>query len=190
MQRITVVLLALRDASGRKARRWLSAVLLIGLIACVLPSTASAEVQQTRIQDDPLEARSAGTAYLEALDRRPTRAQGDSEAAALASDWHVPLSEAVRRVRRQDAVDALYRSLRDQPGYGGIFIDHANGGQVVVSALPQQADEIGRKARGSFPEPGLLRVALADASAAQLQQIYDGVSSRIGRQLLPGKSRS
>jgi streptogrisin B len=56
---------------------------------------------------------------------------------ALARDWHVSTYEAAARIGRQDEVDMLAERLAvgHPDAFGGLWIDHANGGRVVVATL-------------------------------------------------------
>src|SRR5204862_1708174 len=62
-------------------------------------------------------------------------ATADPAATAVAQDWHVPYAEAARRIGRQDRIDRLAAQLAAAHAdtLAGVWIDHANGGRVVVA---------------------------------------------------------
>lgn len=74
-----------------------------------------------------------GPAAAQAPAPEPTASERIA-AAQLAADWQISMSEATARVQRQEHVEALARELETGWGtrFGGVWIDHANGGRVVV----------------------------------------------------------
>lgn len=75
----------------------------------------------------------------------------DPAAARLAVDWGVGLAEAQLRMQRQLRLDAFESDVRALLGerFGGIWIDHARGGQIRVgSVAPVPADQIRQLAAG------------------------------------------
>src|SRR5262245_10514172 len=69
--------------------------------------------------------------------------------AQLAADWRLSLDEATARIARQDAVAALAEDLSATLGdrFGGLWVDHARGGQVTVGTTDGSSDEVVELAR-------------------------------------------
>jgi streptogrisin C len=94
---------------------------------------------------------------------------------ALMSDWGVSQSEAALRIRRQDTFSRLGGALaRDYPKeYGGLWIDHANGGAVTVAVTePGIAMAMAR----GFGVDKLVTEVLVERSLADLEAVRASIA--------------
>jgi streptogrisin C len=102
------------------------------------------------------------------------------QVAALMSDWGVSESEAELRLRRQDAIGRLGGALaRHYPKeYGGLWIDHANGGAVTVAVTePGIAPAMARR----FGVDELVTEVVVERSLADLEAIGASVARQSDR---------
>jgi streptogrisin C len=114
-------------------------------------------------------------------------ATSDPAAVALARDWHVPYSEAARRIGRQDQIGRLAAQLAaaHPDTLAGVWIDHANGGRVVVASV---RPGIAANTAAALGLDGLVTEQRAARTMRQLQALSDGVGQAI--ESLPASARS
>ncbi|HEX8973522.1 hypothetical protein [Oryzihumus sp.] len=92
----------------------------------------------------------------------PTLSGPEAAAAAqMAQDWHLSWAEAMRRTQRQGAEEKLAGELAEHypDRFAGAYVDHRNGGRLVVlstSAIP---------VRAQAPQEGLDPATVAEAPA-------------------------
>jgi hypothetical protein len=139
-----------------------------------------------------------GPAAAQAPAPEPTASE-TMAAARLAADWRVSMSEATARVQRQERVGALARELETGLGtrFGGVWIDHANGGRVVVGDTGGSTASLGAMAsrhalaglvttkRVQFGLPSLTGAftALSDGLAAANAQAAQPISVALRTEL-------
>lgn len=111
----------------------------------------------------------------------------DPAAVALARDWHVPYAEAARRIGRQDQIGRLAAQLAAAQAdtLAGVWIDHANGGRVVVASL---RPGIAADAAAALGLGGLLSERRAARTMRQLEALSNAVGQAIDS--LPPAARS
>jgi streptogrisin C len=101
---------------------------------------AAAMLAAAIIVAGPVTAAQAGTT-LDEIE------QGAAE--QLATDWRVSFDEAAARIARQDAIAALADDLSStlEDRFGGLWVDHARGGEVAVGTTDGSSDEVVALAR-------------------------------------------
>jgi streptogrisin C len=105
---------------------------------------------------------------------------GDVEEGAvaqLAEDWGVGRDEATARVARQDDVAALARALEGALGdaFGGVWVDHADGGRVAVGLTGGSTDEVDKLAH-EYGLAAVVRVARVRYGLT----VLSGIADRLG----------
>ncbi|MEV0679002.1 trypsin-like serine protease [Actinosynnema sp. NPDC050436] len=95
----------------------------------------------------------------------------------LTETYGVSEREALRRLQLQDDATRLDRALRPEAGYGGMWLDHAAGGVLVVAMTrPADADRYLR----ALPDRRNVRTKAVRYSLAELNAARDRIAARVG----------
>lgn len=108
----------------------------------------------------------------------------ESLRASVSLSWGVPLTAAeeadlASRVRIQDALPPLKAALENMQGFGGIYIDQADGGTVVIEIADGRPLQLDPAVQALVPDGASLRFLSVQYSQAQLREIREVVRLRM-----------
>jgi len=92
------------------------------------------------------------------------------QVAAIMSDWHISEGEAILRIERQDDAGRLAALLANRwpHTYGGLWIDHADGGAVVIAVTRPGTGIAEARALGLA---GVSREVVVERSLSELEAV-------------------
>ena len=145
-------------------RRFRSKTVMLLLTALLVPSFMPADSAGSQVTMDP---------SAEYLRNAP---EPVSEVAQIQRDWDLSLDEATRRIERQTSISDLNAVAAEMPDYSGMWIDHADGGKVVIAFTT--IDPVKNAALRSLfaADSGLLEFREVQWSDRELQALYDQLS--------------
>lgn len=111
----------------------------------------------------------------------PTSASTDDAAAIqLAQDEGLSYDDALARIQLQSKIVELDQDLRDYDAdFGGLWIDQAHGGQVVVQTVATSSDSVADSYAQQLNLTSLVVQRSASFTGKELQSTYDAVLSEV-----------
>jgi hypothetical protein len=102
-------------------------------------------------------------------------------ASQLANAYGIEYSDALARMQEQPSIAKLSSALKPVAGFGGLYVDHTNGGQVIVQETPSvDKERLSSLIRGSGINLTEKTVAFSLASLeAAYSQVNDALTSSI-----------
>ena len=111
-----------------------------------------------------------------------TRRTANPQVAALARDYDLSNREAAARIARQDSIAnlATYLATEFPNAYGGLWIDHEHGGEVVALVT---SHGIARAFARDFGLDAVVRELIVDWSLRELRQMSNRIHQMVGAAL-------